>query len=86
MAKGWCKVSELLPSTGLIVHLQVIHEYGEPRWDDIDRGKSKNKKMFMTGKENEKRLKIRQTKKDKETNRSKEQKEQQDEAESRIKR
>jgi hypothetical protein len=34
----------------------VIHEYGEPRWDDIDRGKSKNKKMFMTGKENEKRL------------------------------
>jgi hypothetical protein len=35
MSMRWDCVSELLP----IVHSQVIYEYGEPRWNDIDRGK-----------------------------------------------
>jgi hypothetical protein len=33
---GWNCVSELRPSTGLLVILQMIYEYGEPRWNDID--------------------------------------------------
>jgi len=32
-------VSELLPPIGLLF---VIYEYGEPRWNDIVRGKPKN--------------------------------------------
>jgi hypothetical protein len=29
-------------ATGLLLILQVIYEYGEPRWNDTDRGKPKN--------------------------------------------
>jgi hypothetical protein len=29
-------------TNGTIVHPQVIYEYGEPWWDDIDGGKPKN--------------------------------------------
>jgi hypothetical protein len=35
-------VSELWPPVGLLFVLQVIQEYGEPRWNDINRGKLKN--------------------------------------------
>jgi hypothetical protein len=33
-------VSELQPPTGLLFILQVIYEFGEPRWNDTDRGKT----------------------------------------------
>jgi hypothetical protein len=32
-------VSELRPPRGLLFVPQVAHEYGEPRWNDTDRGK-----------------------------------------------
>jgi hypothetical protein len=35
-------VSELQPPMGLLSVPQVIHEYGEPRWNDIDRENPKN--------------------------------------------
>jgi hypothetical protein len=35
-------VSELRPPTGLLFIFQVIYEYGEPRWNDINRVKPKN--------------------------------------------
>jgi hypothetical protein len=35
-------VPELRPPTVLLFILQMIHEYGEPRWNSIDRGKPKN--------------------------------------------
>jgi hypothetical protein len=35
-------VSELRPPTGLLFVPQMIYEYGEPRWGDIEREKSKN--------------------------------------------
>jgi hypothetical protein len=34
-------VSELLPLTDILFILQMIYEYGERRWNDIDRGKPK---------------------------------------------
>jgi hypothetical protein len=42
MFMGRDYVSKLLPPTGLLFILQIIHEYGEPWWDDIDRRKPKN--------------------------------------------
>jgi hypothetical protein len=35
-------VSELLPLTDILFNLQTIYEYGEQRWNDIDREKLKN--------------------------------------------
>jgi hypothetical protein len=35
-------VSELQPPTGLLFIPQFIYKYGEPQWNDIDRGKTKN--------------------------------------------
>jgi hypothetical protein len=35
-------VSELLPLTDILLIPQMIYEYGERRWNDIDRGKPKN--------------------------------------------
>jgi hypothetical protein len=35
-------VSELLPLTDILFILQTIYEYGEQRWNDIDREKLKN--------------------------------------------
>jgi hypothetical protein len=32
----------MLPSSGLLLILQMIYEYGEPWWNDIDRGNLKN--------------------------------------------
>jgi hypothetical protein len=31
-------VSELLPLTDIVFIPQMVYEYGEPRWNDIDRG------------------------------------------------
>jgi hypothetical protein len=34
----WCEtVSELVPSVGVLFIPQMMYEYGEPRWNDIDR-------------------------------------------------
>jgi hypothetical protein len=35
---GWDYVSELQSPTGLLFMPQMIHEYGEPWWSDIDGG------------------------------------------------
>jgi hypothetical protein len=35
-------VFEFRPPTGLLFISQMIYEYGEPRWNDIDRKKPKN--------------------------------------------
>jgi hypothetical protein len=37
MSMGWQYVSELQPPTALLFILQVIYEYGQPWWNDIDR-------------------------------------------------
>jgi hypothetical protein len=34
----WDDVSELKPQTGVLFIHQVMSAYGEPRWNDIDRG------------------------------------------------
>jgi hypothetical protein len=34
--------SELLPPTGILFIAQAMYEYGEPWWNDVDRGKLKN--------------------------------------------
>jgi hypothetical protein len=41
-------VSELRPPTDLLLIPQVIHEYGEPRWDDTDREKPKNSERNLS--------------------------------------
>jgi hypothetical protein len=40
MSTGWDYVSELRPLTGLLFIPQMIYESGEPRWNDIDKGKT----------------------------------------------
>jgi hypothetical protein len=40
---GWDYVSELRPPTGLLFIPQIIYEYGEPWWNDIDSEKPKKK-------------------------------------------
>jgi hypothetical protein len=42
MSMGWDYVSELRSLTGLLFIPQMMYEYGEPRWNDMDRGKPKN--------------------------------------------
>jgi hypothetical protein len=42
MSMGSYYVSELRPPAGLSFVPQTIHDYGDPRWNDIDRGKPKN--------------------------------------------
>jgi hypothetical protein len=37
MSMGWDYVSELRPPAGLLSIPQMTYEYGEPRWNDIDR-------------------------------------------------
>jgi hypothetical protein len=37
MWMGWDYISELQPPTGLLSTTQVIHEHGEPWWNDTDR-------------------------------------------------
>jgi hypothetical protein len=39
MSMGWDYVSELRPQAGIFFIPHVIHEHGEPWWNDIDRGK-----------------------------------------------
>jgi hypothetical protein len=34
--------SELLPPTGILFIAQAMYEYGEPWWNDVDRGKLNN--------------------------------------------
>jgi hypothetical protein len=41
-------VSELRPPTGLFLITQIIYEYGEPQWNDTDRGKPKNPKNDLS--------------------------------------
>jgi hypothetical protein len=48
MPKGWDYVSELRPPVGLLFIHRVIHEYGEPRWNDTDRGEQKNSKKNLS--------------------------------------
>jgi hypothetical protein len=40
-------VSELRPPTSILFIPKAIHEYGESRWNDIDRGKLKNSKKNL---------------------------------------
>jgi hypothetical protein len=42
MSIGWDYVFEVRPPTGLLFILQTIHEYGQPQWNDTDRGQWKN--------------------------------------------
>jgi hypothetical protein len=39
---GWDYVSELLPLTDILFIPQMTYEYGERRWNDVDRGKPMN--------------------------------------------
>jgi hypothetical protein len=39
MSMGWDYISELLPLTDLLFIPNVIHEHGEPWWNDINIGK-----------------------------------------------
>jgi hypothetical protein len=39
MIMGWDYVSDLWPPTGLMFIPQMIYEYGESQWNDIDMGK-----------------------------------------------
>jgi hypothetical protein len=39
MSMGWDHISELWPPTGLLFISQEIYEYGEPWWNDVNRGK-----------------------------------------------
>jgi hypothetical protein len=48
MSMGWDYVSELRLPAGLLFIHQMIHEYGEPRWNDIDRGKPKNSEKNLS--------------------------------------
>jgi hypothetical protein len=41
-------VSELLPLTNILFIPQIIHEYGERRWNDTDRGKPKNSEKNLS--------------------------------------
>jgi hypothetical protein len=36
------------PPTGLLFTLQVIYEYGEPWWNDVDRTKPKNSEEALS--------------------------------------
>jgi hypothetical protein len=38
LSMGWGCVSELQLLTGLLSITQTMYKYGEPRWNDIDRG------------------------------------------------
>jgi hypothetical protein len=37
ISMGWDYVSELRLPAGLLFNLQMIYEFGEPRWNDTDR-------------------------------------------------
>jgi hypothetical protein len=41
-------ISELRPPTDLLFFPKVIYEYGEPRWNDTDRGKPKNSEKTLS--------------------------------------
>jgi hypothetical protein len=43
----WDDVPELRPPTGLLSTPQVIYLFGEPRWNDTDRGKLKNSEKSL---------------------------------------
>jgi hypothetical protein len=45
---GWDNVFELQPPTGLLFIPQVVYEYEEQRWNDIDRGKPKNSEINLS--------------------------------------
>jgi hypothetical protein len=47
MSIGRDYVSELRPPTGQLFISQMIHEYVEPRWNDIDRGKPKTSEKIL---------------------------------------
>jgi hypothetical protein len=42
MSMGWDYVSDLRPPTGTFFVPQVTYEYGEPRWNDTDKGNRRN--------------------------------------------
>jgi hypothetical protein len=48
MLMEWDYISELQPPTGLLFIPQVIYEYREPQWNDIDRGKPKNSEINLS--------------------------------------
>jgi hypothetical protein len=41
MSMGWDYVPELRPPADVLFIPHMIHEYGQPRWNDTDRGKTK---------------------------------------------
>jgi hypothetical protein len=45
---GWDYVSELIPLTDILFISQMIYEYGERRWNDIDRGKPKKSEKNLS--------------------------------------
>jgi hypothetical protein len=42
------QISELQPPTGLLLIRQMIYEYGDPRWNDVDRGKPKDAEKILS--------------------------------------
>jgi hypothetical protein len=48
MSMWWDDVSELRPPTGLLFIPQLIYEYGEPRWNDTDRGNRRTRRKPVT--------------------------------------
>jgi hypothetical protein len=49
MSMWWDYVSVLRPPTGLLFIPQIICEYGEPQWNDIDRGKLLIRQLELSG-------------------------------------
>jgi hypothetical protein len=45
---GLDHVSELQPPAGLLSILQMIYEYGQPRWNNIDMEKLKNSEKYLS--------------------------------------
>jgi hypothetical protein len=48
MSMAWDCVSELWSQSGLLVILQTIHKYGEPKWNDTDRVNPKKSKNDLS--------------------------------------
>jgi hypothetical protein len=48
MSMEWDYVSELRTQKGILFFPRVLNEYGEPRWNDIDRGKPKNSEKSLS--------------------------------------
>jgi hypothetical protein len=48
ISMDWDYVSELQPPTSLLFIPQIIYEYGEPRWNHVDRRKSKSSEKNLS--------------------------------------